>query len=385
VIWDNGASDNFFLKFDGSDEFKFSVGRAFWIINRGPLNINTTVPTEPLNAGEVEILLHDGWNLITNPFDKAINWPDVQILDSKIDLIYSFDGNSFPQSDSFDPLTGYYYFNDPNTSLSSLKIPFSLTFSSSSAIESKDEYIWQVLITLEAGDFTDNSTSLGTAVDASLDLDRLDYRKPRSVGPLPSVYFYRPDWDADYSIFASDIRPEFAEEENWEFQVSSIPGKPATLNFEGVERIPSFFEIYLIEEHLGKYVNLRDNPSYTFTPHSEITDFKVIIGKADVVQEQLNSVIPKDFFLGQNYPNPFNPSTKIPVSVPFTTHVELAVYNILGEEVRTIYSGTLAAGRHLFEWDGKDVNRKALSSGIYIYRLTTGKKVSLIGKMILLK
>jgi len=99
----------------------------------------------------------------------------------------------------------------------------------------------------------------------------------------------------------------------------------------------------------------------------------------------LNSIIPKDFFLGQNYPNPFNASTKIPVSIPFTTQVKLAVYNMLGQEVRTIYSGTLAAGRHLFEWNGNDANRKALSSGVYIFRLTTRKNVSLTGKMILLK
>lgn len=50
VFKDNGSSTNFLEEYDGSAEFTFGLGKAFWIINKGPLNINTSVPAAPLNV-----------------------------------------------------------------------------------------------------------------------------------------------------------------------------------------------------------------------------------------------------------------------------------------------------------------------------------------------
>lgn len=96
-----------------------------------------------------------------------------------------------------------------------------------------------------------------------------------------------------------------------------------------------------------------------------------------------SSVVLKDFLLEQNYPNPFNPGTTIPVAIPFESEVNLSVYNSLGQKVKSLYSGTLRAGRYLYKWDGRDENGKQVSSGIYLYRLRTSKNVTFSGKMVL--
>jgi hypothetical protein len=70
------------------------------------------------------------------------------------------------------------------------------------------------------------------------------------------------------------------------------------------------------------------------------------------------------FNLKQNYPNPFNPMTKISYSVPANSYVILKVYNILGEEVRTLFEGFRMPGNYEVEFDGS-----GLTSGIYLYRL----------------
>jgi hypothetical protein len=79
--------------------------------------------------------------------------------------------------------------------------------------------------------------------------------------------------------------------------------------------------------------------------------------------------IPAQFHLFQNYPNPFNPSTTIRYTLPKSEFVTLKVYDILSQEVRTLANGKQAAGIKSLLWDGRDNTGKAVSSGIYIYRL----------------
>lgn len=73
-----------------------------------------------------------------------------------------------------------------------------------------------------------------------------------------------------------------------------------------------------------------------------------------------------DFVLTQNYPNPFNPTTTIHFSIPEKGLVRLSVFNILGEEIRTLVSEEMPAGAHQVQFDGRD-----LQSGIYYYSLET--------------
>ncbi|MDP2303190.1 MAG: lamin tail domain-containing protein [Ignavibacteria bacterium] len=86
-----------------------------------------------------------------------------------------------------------------------------------------------------------------------------------------------------------------------------------------------------------------------------------------VEDESLNVT---NFELSQNYPNPFNPSTLIKFSIPEQSHVKLTIYNVLGNEVKTLMNGFKKAGNYVVEF-----NAGGLSSGVYFYTLYAGKFV----------
>ena len=97
----------------------------------------------------------------------------------------------------------------------------------------------------------------------------------------------------------------------------------------------------------------------------------------------VNETLPEGYALNQNYPNPFNPSTMISFEVPEASEVALVIYNLRGQSIRVLYSGSIAAGRHNLVWNGKDENGNAVASGIYLYKLQAGefsriKKMSLV-------
>lgn len=95
-------------------------------------------------------------------------------------------------------------------------------------------------------------------------------------------------------------------------------------------------------------------------------------------------LLPTAFGLSQNYPNPFNPTTSIQFALPQASDVNLVIYNILGQKVRTLVNGYMPAGYITTSWDGLDQNGKEISSGTYIYRLETGE-MSFSKKMVLMK
>jgi hypothetical protein len=81
------------------------------------------------------------------------------------------------------------------------------------------------------------------------------------------------------------------------------------------------------------------------------------------------------FKLFQNFPNPFNPTTTISYQLPASNDVELTIYNLLGQQVRSLVKERKPAGFYEVEWDGRDETGKNASSGIYFYRLQAGKYV----------
>ena len=89
--------------------------------------------------------------------------------------------------------------------------------------------------------------------------------------------------------------------------------------------------------------------------------------------------IPLEFTLMQNYPNPFNPSTTIKFGLPEKSNVNISIFNTLGEKVDELINGEMEAGYHTINW-----KPSALTSGMYIYRITTNKYTA-TKKLIFLK
>jgi len=93
---------------------------------------------------------------------------------------------------------------------------------------------------------------------------------------------------------------------------------------------------------------------------------------------------PEKYALSQNYPNPFNSTTLIQYQLPDPGRVTIKIYNILGQEVKTLVDQVKEAGYHSALWNGMDKFGNTVSSGIYYYRLVSGSFIQ-TKKMVYLK
>lgn len=102
-----------------------------------------------------------------------------------------------------------------------------------------------------------------------------------------------------------------------------------------------------------------------------------------VGNEKLATVI-KTFTLLQNYPNPFNPSTTIEYQLPKTGNVEIKIFSINGQLVKTLESIHQIAGMHTVVWDGRNNGGQTVASGMYIYQVAFENSM-LAKKMLFIK
>lgn len=88
--------------------------------------------------------------------------------------------------------------------------------------------------------------------------------------------------------------------------------------------------------------------------------------------------------ISANYPNPFNPVTKIDYNLTKKGEIEISIYNVKGQMIKTLVKGVQEAGKHSVVWQGKDNSGKEVSSGIYFYKFKT-EDIHQTRKMILMK
>lgn len=93
----------------------------------------------------------------------------------------------------------------------------------------------------------------------------------------------------------------------------------------------------------------------------------IALGKVEV-----DLPLPKEFALAQNYPNPFNPTTTIKYQMPEDAQVNLTIYNMLGQVVKTLVSEQQTAGYYTIQWSGVNEQGQPVPTGIYIYQMRAG-------------
>jgi hypothetical protein len=97
-----------------------------------------------------------------------------------------------------------------------------------------------------------------------------------------------------------------------------------------------------------------------------------------------NAAVPVEFSLSKNYPNPFNPTTNMVIGLPVAGHVDVEVFDILGQKIKTILSEDRAAGFHTIEWNGLTEKYIQASTGMYFVKMTSGK-FNAVQKIMLMK
>lgn len=181
------------------------------------------------------------------------------------------------------------------------------------------------------------------------------------------------------TVIGTDVRLSWitsSELNNLGFEIERSENKTEWQNIGFVEGHGTSTEM--------KYYSYTDSEMKTGIYYYRIKqiDFDGSFSYSSVVEAEV--IIPMQFALNQNYPNPFNPSTKINFSLPADSKVMLKIFDILGQEVVTLFSGELSAGEHQL-----DFNAAGLNSGVYLYKLdaqgVNGKNFSSVKKMILSK
>jgi hypothetical protein len=89
-----------------------------------------------------------------------------------------------------------------------------------------------------------------------------------------------------------------------------------------------------------------------------------------------SAALPANLMIEPVFPNPFNPASTLRYHLEHGTSVQLAVYDVSGRRVRTLFQGNAAAGWHDTTWDGNDARGRRVASGVYFLRLTSTTEAS---------
>jgi len=122
----------------------------------------------------------------------------------------------------------------------------------------------------------------------------------------------------------------------------------------------------------------------TLTGSNINVDYVQLVQEKTVSSIRPDSNIPQGYALKQNYPNPFNPTTTINYSISKNENIKLIIYNVLGQEVKTLVNRNQPAGSYMVIWDGTSDTGFQVSTGIYFCKMIT-PEFTKTKKMMLLK
>jgi len=246
---------------------------------------------------------------------------------------------------------------------------------------------WILKLKLDGEELFDYTVSLGRKQDAYDTKGKYD----NPILPILNNYVSinldnNQNFDFNYS---SDIRSNQDFNGIWNLRVKS-KGNRGKLELSSFikEDLPSELKVSLVDIQTRMIHDQFLNTGLFITEAiQDGYDLKLVAGDAQFVRETSEKIladIPSKFSLGQNYPNPFNPVTKMNFELPRSGRVVLTIYNLIGQEVKTLLNENLNYGYHIASWDGLDNKGRMVSSGVYFSELQASG-IRKTRKMILLK
>lgn len=185
------------------------------------------------------------------------------------------------------------------------------------------------------------------------------------VKPLVKTELMRDEWSV---IFNENT---FADEAVVLVEPDSVNGD-LIINFSGQQELKNLIQLNFKEASLvyamknNKRINgISENGSKTVNLY-EYGSYRILKSGGKNLETKR---LPNGVGLIGNYPNPFNPTTSIQYSLDHETKIDLAIYNTLGQRVKTLFSGLHPAGFHSWIWDGTNERNFTVTSGIYLVRL----------------
>jgi len=369
------------------------LGVGYWLSSVNSCTLDVQGYRLPLRNHSTKIPLASGWNLIGNPYDTLIPVSSLMVIDTggisrpfsdtlvngllrqrlwfwsdnSNNLVNdgSWDQDTISPLDSLDrmkPWLGYaVYATRPCTLQISMPINKWPLVRSGSLPE--PEIKWKLELTAEGREGRDYVT-VGISPQAERDYDRLDAEKPPAVSSGLRLLIPHPDWGQGcWHEFASDFRPEESfiewpllletDDENQEVAV--------TYKLEG-ELTPGL-RLFLVEPASQRAIELSNSGRIGFNGRRRLS---IVLGDGSGGGIDLK---PLSFELGLPRPNPMFRTTRLDYQLSRAGPVRLAVYNALGQRIRTLAQGHRSPGFYTASWDGRDERLEAAPPGVYLIRL----------------
>jgi hypothetical protein len=361
VVYEEGQNEN---------RFRFQKGNGFWLINtQNWTHSGTGIPTADLTNGTTEIpkgTLNDGWNIISNPFDRNVDWRAVQTTNEGVgpfQPIFKFDG-TFTQVETFKSAKegkAYYFFN--REGLNTLEIPYPSGKSSAKKAKGDKRNTLALSARPVGRDGPSSTVQMGITGDTGAIVappSRFEAVSLR-IRPTASTVSTNASSDRTTSLMAQ-YRQMSGTGETFELRLSSQTGEAVELTAENLDAVTGQ-SVALLPSSTATLHDLRTEGSVTVDPGEEGMDLKVLVGSRSYVRNQTDETAPTDLTLN-SYPNPVREQATIEYGLPKSAGVQLVLYDMLGRRVQTIARGNKQAGRHVV-----NLEASTLTSGVYFARL----------------
>ena len=386
----NGLEDGHtFYDWDPVEETWFKpdsivIGKAYWFKHNYDKSVifsnkDTTGYSVPLEPYEVH--LHKGANMVGSPFPFPVHAE----LSGGVHGPYKYGSDQkegWADTTVFEPWAGYAV----QSKTDSGKIIFH-PIQDTTIVARTTNAGWRLNLDLVSNSSFDRTSAIGRCGTCEENIDMMDM--PILPSLAQRIYIslnINNDGQFDHS---KDLRSINETNGVWNMRVNRARAAE-TLILKGSyeDERPNDLVLMIVDVSSRDVLkNFPNEPIELSNMSSKINDFKIVAGEEAYVLSMVNEIlnsIPTEFSLGQNYPNPFNPVTKMDISLPLTGDVNLVIYNILGQKVRTLFSGELNYGYHTLQWNGLDDQGLRVSSGVYFseFRSRNHRKTK---KMLLLK
>ncbi len=377
-----------------STQLSHNVGYALNTQSSYNLNLSYQIFTE-----EIQKTLNIGWNLLGNPHYCPYNVKDLkfvlgpntytygELLQQEIlgPNVYVYRDGKYMSTSVINPYESFFIYSRQNTdvTLQCIFTPYNLAGAN---IEKNS--VWEAKILAEQTGIDTDEIIIGSTFNKNSSIDiEYDSPEPPKKPNMPNLSFYIPvdpvaneyGFSKLNTYFVQPFTTTEAEFKEVDFKINITDLAPITFTVDR-SKFPTNYSARIVinnEEHI-----IHTNGSYTYAPSAVgLVSGKIRIGNEFVSNQDVTA---KPLSL-KAYPNPFNPNTNLFFNLPKSGKVELAVYNIKGQKVRSLVNETLKAGDHTIIWNGKDNRQKSCASNIYFVRLKVNGKTTNVKKITLLK
>lgn len=352
-----------------NDFTTLETGKGYWIIYKNGGALALGVESTPIVTKETPttIILTPGWNQIGNPYPFPMTWSQVLTannnpagLTSK-PKVYRGGGTGYTEPDVIGVTEGFLV---KNTGTSNIVLNIPLVSSSSGArmqqiSSTLDESEWRLPLMLFGKSFSNTIGGIGMSPEANESVDGEDDFSAPSLQNMLQLDFPHPEHSE--KVLARDV-VNTQKDYTWNFKVNTNLSEEITLQWDNENFGNNSKELFLFDVAKQLPVNMRELTQYSFNP-AVSASFRIYFG-----ENVISKIEPDLVLLGQAFPNPSEGETTIPIVLPGgiknTYQVRLAVYNLYGEKIATIYEGEMKGGFHSVKW-----NTGSAPSGLHLYKL----------------